>query len=225
MAQRPTAQIRPNTAKLCDDTTATHPPMTGRCAAPGGAAPGGGSSRPRSTVRSHSGQGQPAATPRIQTGRAARDLGEPGQRPFPGGGRNDRRRPATRLAAHGRGCGPRAHAPCRGPGGLKGVADGGVVVLVDMAGVHVLPLLAMPQLLGDMGMLVPVHLGVMARGCRPWQTSSRVALPARTPPRLLAQHPPRLTAKLTANPPDNRGPRRTALDGYTRPELRRCGGR
>jgi hypothetical protein len=40
-----------------------------------------------------------------------------------------------------------------------GRADGGVVVLVDMAGVHVLPLLAMSQPLGDVGMLVPVHLG------------------------------------------------------------------
>jgi hypothetical protein len=27
---------------------------------------------------------------------------------------------------------------------------------------------------------------------------------------------------LTANPPDNMGPRRTALDGYIRPDLRRC---
>jgi hypothetical protein len=33
---------------------------------------------------------------------------------------------------------------------------------------------------------------------------------------------PPLTAKLTANPPDYRGPRRTTLDGYTHPELRRC---
>ena len=44
------------------------------------------------------------------------------------------------------------------------MADGGVVVLVDLAGVHVLPLLAMPQLPGEVGMLVPVHLGVMAVG-------------------------------------------------------------
>jgi hypothetical protein len=37
------------------------------------------------------------------------------------------------------------------------MADGGVVVvLVVVAGVHVLPLLAMPQLLGDVGRLVPV---------------------------------------------------------------------
>jgi hypothetical protein len=31
-----------------------------------------------------------------------------------------------------------------------------------------------------------------------------------------------LTAKLTANPCDNRGSRRMALDSYSRPELRRC---
>jgi hypothetical protein len=36
---------------------------------------------------------------------------------------------------------------------------------------------------------------------------------------------PRLTAKLTTKLLDNRGSRRTALDGYTRPELRRCGRR
>lgn len=35
----------------------------------------------------------------------------------------------------------------------------------------------------------------------------------------------RLTAKLTANRRDNRGSRRTALDGYIRRELRRCRGR
>jgi hypothetical protein len=34
-----------------------------------------------------------------------------------------------------------------------------------------------------------------------------------------------LTAKLTANPHDNRGPWWTALDGYSPLELRRCGGR
>ena len=33
------------------------------------------------------------------------------------------------------------------PGGLRGVADGGVVVLVVVAGIYVLPLLAMPQIL------------------------------------------------------------------------------
>ena len=36
---------------------------------------------------------------------------------------------------------------------------------------------------------------------------------------------PRLTANLTAKLLDNRGSRRTALDGYIRPELRRCGRR
>ena len=44
------------------------------------------------------------------------------------------------------------------------MTDGGVVVLVAVAGVHVRPLLAMPPILGDVGMLVPVHLGVMAVG-------------------------------------------------------------
>ena len=33
------------------------------------------------------------------------------------------------------------------PGGLRGFADGGVVVLVVVAGIYVLPLLAMPQIL------------------------------------------------------------------------------
>ena len=37
------------------------------------------------------------------------------------------------------------------------------------------------------------------------------------------QHPSRLTARLTANPPDNRHPRRTTLDAYTHSDLRRCG--
>ena len=41
-----------------------------------------------------------------------------------------------------------------------------------------LPLLAMPQLLGDVGMLVPVHLGVMAVGVGHGDPTSRVALPA-----------------------------------------------
>ena len=36
---------------------------------------------------------------------------------------------------------------------------------------------------------------------------------------------PRLTAKLTANAHDNRGLQRTTVDGYIRPELRRCGRR
>jgi hypothetical protein len=45
------------------------------------------------------------------------------------------------------------------------------------------------------------------------------------PARLPVQDPPWLTAKLTAKPADSRGSRRIALDGYIRPELRRCGRR
>jgi hypothetical protein len=37
--------------------------------------------------------------------------------------------------------------------------------------------------------------------------------------------PLRLTAKLTAKLDDTRGPQGMTLDGYTRPELRRCGRR
>ena len=62
------------------------------------------------------------------------------------------------------------------------MADGGVVVLVVLAGVHVLPLLAMPQLLGEVGMLVLVQLGVMAVGVGHDGATSRVALPARPHP-------------------------------------------
>jgi hypothetical protein len=58
----------------------------------------------------------------------------------------------------------RVRARCRGPGGLRGVADGGVIVLVDLAGVHVLLLLAMPQLPGEVGMLVLTQLSVVAVG-------------------------------------------------------------
>ena len=47
---------------------------------------------------------------------------------------------------------------------LRGVADGGVIVLVVVAGVHVRPLLAVPQILDEVGMLVLVQLGVMAVG-------------------------------------------------------------
>jgi hypothetical protein len=102
------------------------------------------------------------------------------------------------------------------------VADGGVVVLVVGAGVHVLPLLEMPQLLGDVGMLVLVQLGVMARGVSAMATHLPRGLACQNPPRLLVQDPPRLTAKLTANPHDNRGPQGMTMDAYTRPELRRC---
>jgi hypothetical protein len=83
---------------------------------------------------------------------------------------------------------------------LVGVADGSVVCswswLVSMC-----PLLVMPQILGDLGMLVPVQLGVMAVAVGYDEATSRVALPARTPPRSPVQHPLQLTAKLTANPP------------------------
>ena len=102
-----------------------------------------------------------------------------------------------------------------------GVADGGVVCSWSWL-VSMYPPLAMPQIVGDLGMLVPVHLGVMAVGVGHGEPPPAWPLPARTPPRLPVQHPLQLTAKLTANPPDNRRPRRTTLDGYTRPELRRC---
>ena len=70
------------------------------------------------------------------------------------------------------------------------MADGGVVVLLVVAGVHVLPLLAMPQIVGDVGMLVLVHLGVMAVGVGHGDPPAAWPLPARTPPRLPVQHPP-----------------------------------
>jgi hypothetical protein len=91
-----------------------------------------------------------------------------------------------------------------------------------VAGVHVLPLLAMPQILGDVGMLVPVQLGVMV-----WvwaMANQRVALPARTPPR----SPVQLLAvdrQVDRQPPDNWGPGWTALDGYTRPDQHGSTGR
>jgi hypothetical protein len=44
-----------------------------------------------------------------------------------------------------------------------GVADGGVVCSWSWL-VSMYPPLAMPQILSDLGMLVPVHLGVMAVG-------------------------------------------------------------
>lgn len=50
--------------------------------------------------------------------------------------------------------------------GLVTVDHGGMVVLVVMAVAHVLPLLPMPQIMGDVGMLVLMHLGVMAVGVR-----------------------------------------------------------
>jgi hypothetical protein len=80
----------------------------------------------------------------------------------------------------------------------------------------------MPQILGDVGTLVPVHLGS-------WLWLSGMAthlLPGLAcllqPTQVAGPASPRLTAKLTANPADNRGSWRTALDACTRPELRRC---
>ena len=110
-----------------------------------------------------------------------------------------------------------------------GVDDGGVVVLMVMAGAHVLPLMAMPQIVGHVGMPVLVHLGVMgimAVGVGHAEPPPRGVWPCLpNPTQVAVQHSPRLTAKLTANPHDNRGQQRTTADGYTRPELRRRGGR
>ena len=102
------------------------------------------------------------------------------------------------------------------------MADGGVVVLVVVAGVHVRPLLAVPQLLGDVGMLVLVQLGLWL-----WVSGMATHLPPGfacllEPTQVPGPASPWLTAKLTANPPDNRGLPRTTVDGYTHPELRRC---
>jgi hypothetical protein len=59
-----------------------------------------------------------------------------------------------------------------------------------MPGVDVLSLLAMPQLLGDVGMLVLVHLGVMAVGVGHGEPPPAwFCLPAGIPPRLPVQHP------------------------------------
>jgi hypothetical protein len=126
--------------------------------------PGWGSSRPRSAVRSRSCQCQPVATPRIQAVRAARDLGERGQHPFPGGGRGIGvgRRPSWLLV--GRGCG--ASRPCSLSGSWW--AEGSWLTTAWLCSwswlVSMCPLLAMPQLLGDVGMVVLVQLGVMAVG-------------------------------------------------------------
>jgi hypothetical protein len=84
-------------------------------------------------------------------------------------------------------------ADAQHPGGAArpgGMADGGVVVLVAVAGVQVRPLLAMPPILGDVGMLVPVHLGVVAVGVSHGEPPPAwPCLPARTPPRLPVRHP------------------------------------
>jgi hypothetical protein len=110
--------------------------------------------------------------------------------PVPGRQQGDRRRPATGLAARGRGCG--ASRPCSLSGSWwaeGGMADDGVAVLVVMAGVHVPPVLAMPQLPGDVRYGRAGAVGPHGCGCRPWRTTSRAALPARTSPRLPVQHP------------------------------------
>jgi hypothetical protein len=74
-------------------------------------------------------------------------------------------------------------------------------------------------------MLVLVHLGswlwVSAMANHPRRTiPAWPCLPE--PTQLPGPGSPRLTAKLTAKPADNRGSWRTTLDGYIRPELRRC---
>ena len=83
-----------------------------------------------------------------------------------------------------------------------------------MAGVHVRPLLAMPPILGDVGMLVPVHLGSWL-----WVSAMATHLPPGLacllePTQVAGPASPRLTAKLTAKPADNRGSWWMALDGY-----------
>jgi hypothetical protein len=186
--------------------------MTGPMrAASSGAGPAEGSSRPRSAVRSRSCQCQPAATPRIQTVRAARDLGGRGQHPFPGGSRGIGvgRRLGWLLVVVD--AGPRAHAPCRGPGGLRGAWLTTAWLcswswLVSMC----------PQCWPcrsyrvTCGMVVLVQLGLMAVAVGHGE-------PPPVRPCLPEPHPgcrssiPQLTAKLTANPPDTPGPRRIAL--------------
>jgi hypothetical protein len=68
--------------------------------------------------------------------------------------------------------------------GLMRVDDGGVVVFVVVAGAHVLPLLAMPQIVGHVGMVVLVYLDVVAVGVGHGEPPPawRVALPARPYP-------------------------------------------
>lgn len=98
--------------------------------------------------------------------------------------------------------------------GLVTVDHGGMVVLVVMAVAHVLPLLPMPQIMGDVGMLVLMHLGVMAVGVRHSEPppACRVAA-CETVPRLPARSP--RCPPSDPQPPDNRGPRRMPLDAYT----------
>jgi hypothetical protein len=183
--------------------------------------PGWGGSRPMSAVRSRSCQCQPAATLESRQSGPLGTWANVGSAPFPGGGRGSAR-PATGLAARGRGCGPRAYGPCRGPGGLVGVDDGGVVVVV--AGAHVLPLLAMPQILGDVGMLVLVQLGVMAVGVGYGEPPPAWAcLPE--PTQVAGPGSPAVDRQVDRQPPDDRGSWRTPLDDYTHSDLRGCGWR
>jgi hypothetical protein len=103
------------------------------------------------------------------------------------------------------------------------MAHGGVVVLVSWLVSMCSPLLAMPQILGDVGMLVPVHLGVLAVGVGHDTPPPALALPAcQNPTQIAGPASPRLTAKLTAKPHDTRGPQGMTMDAYTSPELGRC---
>jgi hypothetical protein len=186
MAQRPSAQIRPNTARLGDGTTATHPPMTGPMRGTKRRWPGWGSFTAEVGGSISQLPMSACGDPSNPDSQGRSGPGRTWAAPVPGRRQGDRRRPATGLAARGRGCGPRAHAPCRGAS-------------------------------------APGRYGC---GCRPWRPTSRVVLPScRNPTQVAGPASPQLTTKLTANPPDNRGPRQIALDGYIRPELRRCGGR
>jgi hypothetical protein len=82
----------------------------------------------------------------------------------------------------------------------------------------------MPQLLGDVGMVVLVQLASWL-----WLSAMASHLPCGLACQNLTQvagpASPQLTAKLTAKLHDTRGPQRMTMDAYTRPELRRCGRR
>ena len=67
-----------------------------------------------------------------------------------------------------------------------------------------------------------VQLGVMAVGGGHGEPAPEW-LACQNLPRLPVRDPSRLTAKLTANRHDTRDSWPTALNGYIRPELRRCG--
>jgi hypothetical protein len=213
----------PNTARLGRRYERHAPADDGADAQPPAALPGWGSARPRSAVRSRSCPASACGTPRIQIVRAARDLGERGQRPFPGGGR--RIGVGRRLGCSWSWRWPWHPCSLSGSWWLRGVADGGVVVLVDLAAVHVLPLLAIRER----------YWATWVCSCwcswASWLWVSAMAnhfprgRACRNPTQVAGPASPRLTAKLTANRADNRGSWRTALDCYIRPELRRCGRR